>query len=426
MTQPPQHARDPIGWTAIITLVFVVLVSIRLTIPTRFFFDEVHYLPAARAVMALSKAMNVEHPPLGKQMIALGMEIFGDRALGWRITPAIFGTLAIFAAMRALWFASLSRFATLAGGVLILTAFPLLVLSRIAMLDIFMLGFSMLAMWMWAGALREHETARWRLAICGVALGCAMASKWNAVPMALLPGLSFLVFRVRAAGWGFLATRRGAPIGGMTLPEAALWLGLVPLVTYAACYWPFVFYEKGSITPDLHGLLELHRKMLSMQEQYLKKHTYMSVWYQWVFNIRPIWFLYENLNGAQRGVLMIGNPLTMIIGLPAILWCGYAGLLRKRWDALGVFAGYAASLGLWIIAPKNVQFYYHYALASLFLMGGLALALDELRRRGWTWVPLLVLAAAAALFAYFWPILSAASLPGRHAFTSWMWLSSWR
>jgi len=424
MSQPPEHARDPIGWTVLVTLIFAILCAIRLTIPSKPFFDEIHYLPAARAMLELSHPMNIEHPPLGKELIALGIALFGDDPLGWRIMSAAFGTLAVFAGTRALWFASGSRFASIAFGVLLVTGFPLLVQARIAMLDIFMAGFSMLAMWMCAAAVREPEKARWRLAIGGAALGCAMASKWNAVPLATLPGLAFLLLRIRDARWQFLTARRGAPIGGMTLAEAGLWLGLVPLATYAACYWPFLLFERDSIGP--FGLWHLHERMLALQEQLLKPHTYQSVWYQWVGDWRAIWYLYEQVDGAQRGVLMLGNPLTMILGLPAVAWCGWAGLFRRRMDALAVFFGYAASLGLWIVAAKNVQFYYHYMLASCFLLAALALALDELRRQGRAWLSWLVLAAAALLFVHFWPILSAAPLDGPRAFTYWMWLDSWR
>jgi len=44
---------------------------------------------------------------------------------------------------------------------------------------------------------------------------------------------------------------------------------------------------------------------------------------------------------------------------------------------------YLASLGLWLVAGKNVQFYYHYFLPSCFLLAALALALAELWR-SWT------------------------------------------
>ena len=192
---PPARARDPIGWTAAVALGFFALCLVRLTVPAKPFFDEIHYLPAARAILDLSHPANPEHPPLGKEILALGIALFGDRPLGWRIMPVLFGTLGLFAAMRALWFASASRFASIACGVLLVTAFPLLVQSRIAMLDIFMASFTLVALWLCAGAVREPETARWRLAGAGVALGLSMAAKWNAIPIAALPGIAFPISR---------------------------------------------------------------------------------------------------------------------------------------------------------------------------------------------------------------------------------------
>jgi dolichyl-phosphate-mannose--protein O-mannosyl transferase len=420
----PSHQIDPRGWTALLTVVFLALVLVRLTIPSKPFFDEIHYLPAARAVLALSHPMNTEHPPLAKQLLALGMALFGDRPLGWRIMPALFGTLAFFAAMRGMWFASLSRFATIAFGVLLATAFPLFIHARIAMLDVFMVAFALVGLWLCAAAVREQETARLRLAIAGVAFGCAMACKWNAIPVAVLPGLAFLAIRVRSARWRFLTADRGAPIGGLTLPEAALWLGLLPVAVYMLSYWPFPFYRHGALSAG--DLIGQQSRMLTLQEQVVKPHTYQSVWWQWVLDWRAIWYLYEPIDGAQRGVLLIGNPLTMLLGLPALAWCAWAGIARCRWEALAIAALYAASLGLWIVAAKPVQFYYHYMLPSCFLVAALALALDELWQRRRRKLVLTVLAGACALFVYFWPILTAARLDGPRAFMHWTWLKSWQ
>src|SRR6188474_1696483 len=121
-TTPRHRSNDPIAWTALTALVFLGLCFVRLTVPSTPFFDEIHYLPAARAILALSHPANPEHPPLGKELLALGIALFGDRPLGWRIMPVLFGTLGLFAAMRALWLASGSRFATLAFGVLLATS----------------------------------------------------------------------------------------------------------------------------------------------------------------------------------------------------------------------------------------------------------------------------------------------------------------
>ncbi len=429
MSEAPDHPRDPIGWHAALALGFLALCLVRITIPGKPYFDEVHYLPAARAWLDLTLPTNVEHPPLGKEILALGLALFGDRPLGWRIMPVLFGALGLFAGMRALWFASCSRFASLAGGFLVATGFAWFVQSRIAMLDIFMASFVLLALWALAGAAREHETARRRFAIAGVCLGLAMASKWNAIPVAVLPGLAFVAVRAREAGWRVVTAHRGAPIAGMTTLEAALWLGIVPLLAYAACYLPGLAFaqQAWSLSPFAdNGIVGVHRTMLALQEEQLPPHTYQSAWPQWVGNWRAIWYLYEQVGGAQRGVLLIGNPLTMLLGLPALVWAAWMGVARGRRDALALFLLYGAALLLWIVAAKPVQFYYHYLLPATFMLGALALALDEFWQRGKRWVPLGTLGLSAAFFAYFFPILSAAPLAGPMSFLDYAWLASWR
>lgn len=424
MLSASTRPKDPIGWTAAATVLFFALSLIRLAVPATAYFDEVHYLPAARALLDLSHLANPEHPPLGKQLLALGIALLGDGPVGWRVFPAIFGALGLFAAMRAMWFASNSRFATLATGILLATAFPLFVHARIAMLDGIMASFVLIALWMCAGAMRENETARWRLAIAGVALGAAMATKWNAVPLAMLPGIAFLVVRARSVGWNFLLASRAPPIRGMSLLEAGVWLGLIPVGIYFLTFLPYAFLGDGAVKSS--ALLEFQQHMLSLQERVVEPHTYQSVWYEWVLNLRAIWYLYEPIDGAQRGVMLIGNPLTMLLGLPALGWCAWASFARGRGDALAVLVLYVASLGMWIIAPKPVQFYYHYLLPSCFLMAALGLALGELWELNWRKLAVATLAASCALFAYFWPILTAAPLDNSQAFTRFTWLDSWR
>ncbi|MEO0063068.1 MAG: hypothetical protein RLZZ08_1628, partial [Pseudomonadota bacterium] len=238
----------------------------------------------------------------------------------------------------------------------------------------------------------------------------------------------FLVARIRSAGWRFAWTTRGQPIGGISLIEAALWLGLLPMAVYVASYWPYLFYAEGSVPATPAAFIEIQQHALQLQHKLLKKHPYQTHWWQWVSDTRGIWYLFEKVDGAQRGIVLIGNPLTFLIGLPALVWCAFAALFRKRLDAGAMVACYAASLGLWIVAAKNVQFFYHYMLASCFMLGALALALDALWRRGgrWSWLPLGVLAASTALFVYFWPILSAAPLHSAGEYSQWMWLRSWR
>lgn len=425
---PPSHDSDPLLWHAGVALLFLALCCVRLATPSAPFFDEVHYVPAIRSFVDMRMATNLEHPPLAKEIMALGMALLGDNPWGWRVMSALFGTLALLGAMRAMWFASNSRMASLLTGLFTGTNFLLFVHARIAMLDVFMVGFVMLALWMCAGAWREPERARWRLIVAGMALGGAMASKWNAIPLAVLPGLTFLAVRLRYAKSAFLVATRGGPVPGIALWEAALWLGALPLAVYAAAYLPYSGFTDGS-WPDgglAGGLVAIHENMLALQTQVPEPHPYQSVWWQWVLNQRGIWYLYEVADGAQRGVMLVGNPLTMLAGLAALIWCVWAAVKDRRVDCGAVALLYAVSLALWVVAPKAVQFYFHYFLPSMFLSAALALGTERLWQRGERLVPLVLIAGAAALFAYWFPVLSAAPLDDSQAFLNWAWTEGWR
>ena len=242
----------------------------------------------------------------------------------------------------------------------------------------------------------------------------------NAAPLAVLPGLAFLAARFSAGRRRLFTSRRGVPVPGISLAEAAIWLGVVPLLVYAATFVPAMHLDRGVLNPM--NLIAFHREIIALQESVTKTHPYQSNWHDWVLNLRAIWYLYEPVDGAQRGVLLIGNPLTMLIGLPAVAWCLWAGLRQRRLDTLAAAILYAASVGFWIIANKPIQFYYHYFLPSCFLLAGLALALDAVPRKV-AWV---VLTGSVMTFAWFHPILSAAALANEQSFMHWMWLDSWR
>ncbi|WP_204270997.1 hypothetical protein, partial [Escherichia coli] len=65
-------------WLVALLLAIAVqmLFLVHLDQPSVIMFDEVHYLPAAQALLDLSGPRNVEHPMLGKELIAAGMALF--------------------------------------------------------------------------------------------------------------------------------------------------------------------------------------------------------------------------------------------------------------------------------------------------------------------------------------------------------------
>src|SRR5258708_10891660 len=89
--------------------------------------------------------LNPMHPPLGKQLIVLSIRTFGDSPLGWRYPAVLFGSLAIVA----MYLCGLALFAAqgpaIAAALLAFFNQMVFVQSRIAMLDIFALAFSLVA-----------------------------------------------------------------------------------------------------------------------------------------------------------------------------------------------------------------------------------------------------------------------------------------
>jgi dolichyl-phosphate-mannose--protein O-mannosyl transferase len=424
---PLPASRDPLVWCWAITAGFFALTLHRLAIPSKEYFDEIHYLPAARNLLTLGELKNPEHPMLGKELIALAVRLAGDTPFGWRIGSAIAGAVALFAAMRATWWATLSRPATLIAGLLLASNFLMFVIARIAMLDAYMLAFAMIGLWFFARAIRMPRTGRRDLALAGVALGLSLASKWSVAPVLALPGLAFATARWRALEGrrtGIFTHADAKPVPGVSLLDAAVWLGAVPLAVYLLTFLPLSWFATGAV--PFSDVIAFQGRMIELQESVVKPHPYQSQWWQWVANLRPIWFLYEPVDGAQRGVLIIGNPFTMWAALPALLVCLVWGWLRRDWAMLGVVALYAASLGAWIVANKPIQFYYHYLLPGTFLTVAMALVLGAWWERGRRWPAMLALAAAFGLFAWFYPILSSARLPDQQAFLTYTWLFSWR
>lgn len=389
------------------------LFSYRLTIPSRLMFDEVHYVPAARAMLALTPSLNPEHPLLGKILIAIGIALFGDGPLGWRILSSIAGTATVLGVFALLWLMFGRLRPAVVGSLLVLVNFTVFVQARIAMLDGFMACFVLLAVAMlaWSARSKRPGTA-WRGWIGGaILLGLAVGVKWTAVPYVAFAGLAFLLTR-RRFPLSWRAMNRVAALGA---------LGAVSIATYFTTFLPAFFYRQDPMT--LAGLIPFQRTMYRYQTQILPAHTYQSSWWSWPLDLRPIWYLYEPADGAVRGVLMIGNPVVMWGGLIAVVACLWA-FVRRRDATLGAAAGlWIGSLLIWAVIPKSLGFFYYYYLSSIWLCVALAAAFAR-GKPGRYWDETL-LALAVGVFLHFHPILSAAALSSPTAFSRWMWLSSW-
>jgi dolichyl-phosphate-mannose--protein O-mannosyl transferase len=407
------------------------LFTVHLDRPSRIMFDEVHYVPAAHALLDLEGPRNVEHPLVGKALIGAGIVIFGDNPFGWRATTTLAGTATVLAAFAFIWLLLGSMRAAVIAAILTALNQTLYVQARTAMLDVFLGAFLLWAMVMmlWAAKGNPAQT-RWRWIGAAVLFGLAVGTKWAAIPYVALAGAAFVFTRFRDS----LVARRPlrSALSGKDQPHwpdlatipALLLLGLVSIATYFATFLPAFFYERDPLT--LAGLIPLQKEMYALQTQVLAQHTYQSDWWSWPVMLRPIWYFYEWDQGAQRGVLLIGNPVIMWGGLLAVLACLWAGFRDKAYRPLALACVWIASLGIYVVIPKSLGFYYYYHLSGIFLCLVLAVAFhhfDRGRNKGREeWFA----AAALVAFAYFYPILAASPLQSDQGFAYWMWFNSWR
>lgn len=402
---------SPRTTAALFGVAALLLLGWRLGVPSVMVFDETWYVPAARGLLGLEGPTNIEHPLLAKSLIAAGIALFGDNAIGWRASSVLAGALTVAGIWRLTWamfgharVASYAALFAMLNGMLFIHA-------RLGMLDAWM---GALLVWGLAVLIDAGRIERpWRqVALAGLLFGLAIGAKWSAVPMVAIAGATMIAVRL----W------RSDTFGGANPLLLAGVLGGVAVIAYLVTFAPAFFYTRDPLT--LATLIPFQFEMLATQANVLAPHAYQSEWWQWPLALRPIWYFYEVADGAQRGILLVGNPAMLwggLIGVAACLWAG----IRERDPMLALAGGlWLASYLPWALIPKSPAFFYHYHLAALLLCPALAAALHFKGLPRWG-APAFA-ALVIALFAWFYPIIAATALPDSGAFQRWIWFDSWR
>lgn len=418
-------------------LVSQLLFLINIQVQHGYSYDEFYYVPSAKQLLAMTRIQNWEHPPLAKELMAVGIGIFGDCPLGWRYMSTLFGSLtlvgmyawalALFAETKiALWAALITLVNQL-----------LYVQARIGMLDTFMFAFltwgaaAFTATWRPGMSRRQ---LRWLLAFSGLMFGFGAACKWfGVVPLAAciaaVAGIRVLqLLRVRFEAPSPEDWYRPDLWSGITIKDWILCLGVAPAVAYFVTFTPFFF-----IPHAMHGFLDLfalQKRMWAGQLRVVRAHPYMSSWIDWPLMRKPIWYAFDP-EGAHdeyvRGVVLLGNPVIMWTGLLALLGCVWGWLAERSRAGFLILLFYAAYYGSWIVIPRKVSFYYYYYPAGMTLSLALAYVFfhgEKDSKARFPWARWAFFGVSLALFVYFFPILGALRI-GAESFRKWMWISTW-
>ena len=381
------------------------------------------------------------HPPLGKWLIAPGMEMFGVNAFGWRFTAALFGTatVAIIALVAVKLFKSV-LWGGIAGLFLAIDG-QHIVHSRTALLDIFLTFFVVLA---FAFLVFDRSFAKrrilsraaaertrlglkrteplpgygpasglvwgplrlrpWRLAAI-ISLGLACGVKWSAMFVAAF-------FLLGSAAWD-LIDRRSIGVKNLTggwlvraaIPAFVATLVFLPL-TYTATWASWFASDHGyhrhwaERHPDegVQWLPEMWRSWVYYHQDSYDfhvnltnedfDHPYESHPEQWLLQLRPTAYHFNTVEGTEAQELCgaekchaaqhgIGHPLLWWLATPALFAAIWAAI-RKRDQLAGTLAvGVLAGWLPWFMYPDRIIFQFYSVVFAPWMMLVLAWALKQ-------------------------------------------------
>ncbi|MDO8487318.1 MAG: phospholipid carrier-dependent glycosyltransferase [Candidatus Curtissbacteria bacterium] len=411
----------------VITSFSLLIRLYRLSEPNHYYFDEVYHVVTARAYAANNPAaydpfspppeektaFDWLHPPLAKLIQAGSIKIIGDNPTGWRLPSAIFGT-AIIPATFILAYLVFGRTAAIFVAFVIAFENLTLVMSRIAMNDIFLTFFTISA-FIFTSLYVKRRKFKYLLAT-SVFLGLAVASKWSGI-YAIVTIFIYIFFMDLKTG---------------IFKKNNLLLLILPLLIYVSSYGQF--WLQGHNVQDF---INLHKQIWWYQNRHDLKHPYgttaiycapsglegAKTFCPWILDARPIYFSYEQYGQKAGYIYALGNPLIYWFGIAAIIYLLRSLMVKPQKELILVLLGYFIFWVPWIFAPR-ILFMYHYLPSIPFLSIAIGLLLSKLWKRNRLAV-IVIIAIFAVTFFYFYPITS--GLPIKtSSIGQYMWFKTWK
>lgn len=389
----------------------------RLDTPKGYIFDEVYYVKNAYSLITSGVELDqqgasefVVHPPFGKWLIGIGIKLFGNNEFGWRSSSALFGSasvLLIYLITKRLF---KSEFLALSAAVLMAVDGLSLVMSRVALLDIFLVFFILLTFYF---LLKENY---W---LSGMAIGLGLSTKWSAV--FLIPILLLLTIKIKEVNLSQILKRVGQFI-------------FLPMAIYFTSWIGWFISDKGwarnSGSNPITSLWNYHLEILNFHTNLVETHSYAANPWSWLVLGRPTSFYYQSGNSCgaaecAQEILALGTPILWWSAVIAVgITLGFYINTSNR-SAEIVLAGFAGTYLPWFIFQDRTMFYFYSITTLPFLILALVYCFDLLLKyRDYQRVIVLFIIAVAINFIYFLPVYLGIEIP----YSQWlnrMWLPSW-
>lgn len=299
-------------------LVLGVLVSLGIYLrlhdfgyPSSLQFDEHHFVETARGYLKHQSDWN-DHPPLGKLLILIGISVWGDNSVGFRLPSLIAGLLTIVLGASAAHRLFRHRWSAFLAAALLAADGFLIAYSRAGLLDGFLVMASVAAL-----LLVGFELSLVWGCLAGLVLGFATSVKFSGIGV-ILP----LLFAV--------AISKQKPNQKLAVLAS---MGTVAAFVYISTYGlglsitgkPSGMFD---VFADTQRLFKHHSDLTDM------KNPATSGWSTWFLPKRPLLLGIHEKHGAIRALSTLGNLATwwssvaLAVGsLAVILRLGWARVL---------------------------------------------------------------------------------------------------
>ncbi|GEM_PF-855934 len=403
--------------------VFSSIISfIHLDFPPERMFDEIYRV--TRAELFLHNQVFIsDQPHFARYPMILGILLFGDNSLGWRISQAISGTLLVPIS----YFIGKNIFKHKYAGLLMtfFVTFDLSfsVYSRIGVVvihEICLVAASLLLFIIST----KNNTKNGKLLFClsAVLTGFAIATKWTA--LCLLP-----------IYWLWIKT--GVNIKNTffeRLPLKMLFL-IIVLFTYLLTFGGekrnYEYYHKAYGMPSssfINSIVFWHKLAIGSHTRKGMLHPYSSKWYTWPFMYKPV-LLYQNIDKVSKQVTSIiglGNPIIWWLGDLAILFQLFLLFYKRDKTMIFLLGAYFISFLPYAFIQRPM-FLYHYLISLFFQMLLLESTFVNLYKGKIFLRPVLSLSLVLIIFIffYFYPFLNGYPVSESEYFHR-LWFQSWR